>query len=91
VQGEARATGAVKRNHKVVERIYRELGSSARRKKRKRLVRARVPLVVAQVANQGWALDFVSDALAGARPVRLLTVVDVFTREWRTYRSAVNA
>jgi putative transposase len=68
-------------NHKRVERLYREAGLSLRRKKRKRLVRQRIPAVALQAANQEWALDFVSDALASARPVRILTVVDVFTRE----------
>lgn len=31
--------------------------------------------------NQRWSLDFVSDALADGRRLRLLTVVDIFTRE----------
>ncbi len=34
-----------------------------------------------RAANEEWALDFVTDALASARHVRILTVVDVFTRE----------
>ena len=33
------------------------------------------------VSIEEWALDFVTDALARARHVRILTVVDVFTRE----------
>ena len=68
-------------NHKRVERIYREAGLCLRRKKRKRLARQRVTIAVAQAANQEWALDFVTDALASSRHVRILTVVDVFTRE----------
>jgi putative transposase len=68
-------------NHKLVERHYRELGLALRRKKRRRLVRVRVPLAVADRANQEWAMDFVSDAVASGRHVRILTVVDVFTRE----------
>ena len=32
-------------------------------------------------SNQEWALDFVSDALATGRGIRVLTVVDAFTRE----------
>ena len=68
-------------NHKRVERIYREAGLSLRRKKRKRLLRQRAPAVGEQTANEEWALDFVSDALASARHLRILTVVDVFTRE----------
>ena len=68
-------------NHKRVERIYREAGLSLRRKKRKRLVRQRVPMMAVRAANEEWALDFVADALASARSLRILTVVDAFTRE----------
>lgn len=68
-------------NHKLVERHYRELGLALRRKKRKRLVRDRVPMQPAARANQEWAMDFVSDAVSSGRHVRILTVVDVFTRE----------
>jgi putative transposase len=31
-------------------------------------------------ANQRWSLDFVSDALADGRKIRLLTVIDEYTR-----------
>lgn len=68
-------------NHKRIERIYREAGLSLRRKKRKRLARQRVPMIAAHAANEEWALDFVADALASARSLRILTVVDAFTRE----------
>ena len=66
-------------NHKRVERLYREAGLSLRRKKRKRLVRHHISTAPAQAANQEWALDFVTDALASDRHLRVLTVVDVFT------------
>ena len=68
-------------NHKRVERIYREAGLSLRRKKRKRVLRQRAPAAAVQAANEEWALDFVTDALASARQVRILTLVDVFARE----------
>lgn len=68
-------------NHKLVERHYRELGLALRRKKRKRLMRIRVPLQPAQRINQEWAMDFVSDTMSTGRHMRILTVVDVFTRE----------
>jgi len=68
-------------NHKRVERIYREAGLSLRRKRRKRLSRQRAPVVAVHAANEEWALDFVTDALASTRHTRILTVVDVFTRE----------
>src|SRR5262249_53364711 len=44
-------------NHKRVERIYREAGLSLRRKKRKRLVRQRVPMRKPLAPNEEWALD----------------------------------
>ena len=68
-------------NHKLVERVYREAGLSLRRKKRRRLQRQRTPKIVAQSSNEEWAMDFVTDSLASARHLRILTVVDVFTRE----------
>jgi len=68
-------------NHKRVERVYREAGLSLRRKKRKRLVRQRVPMRTPLAPNEEWALDFVADSLASARSLRILTVVDAFTRE----------
>ncbi len=68
-------------NHKRVERLYREAGLSLRRKKRKRLVRPGAAAVAVFARNQEWALDFVSDVLASSRPLRILAVVDVYTRE----------
>lgn len=68
-------------NHKRVERVYREAGLSLRRRKRKRLVRCRAAAVNVLARNQEWALDFVSDVMACSRPLRILVVVDVYTRE----------
>jgi putative transposase len=69
-------------NHKRVYRLYREEGLSLRRRKRKRLTsEGRGPGELAMRANQVWSLDFVSDALAPGRRLKLLTVVDTFTRE----------
>jgi putative transposase len=68
-------------NHKRVHRIYREAGLMIRRKKRKHCVRVRRPLVVRTAANQEWALDFAHDAVACGRAIRVLSVVDAYTRE----------
>ncbi len=35
----------------------------------------------AVMPNEEWALDFISDKLASGRSVRVLNVVDAFTRE----------
>jgi putative transposase len=68
-------------NHKRVHRVYREAGLMLRRKKRKHRVREGKPLVARTSANQEWALDFVHDAVECGRAIRVLSVVDVYTRE----------
>jgi putative transposase len=62
-------------------RLYKEEGLSVRRLKRKRLSRpaAKMPLHVR--SNQEWALDLVSDTLGTGRAIRILTIVDAYTRE----------
>jgi putative transposase len=68
-------------NHKRLFRIYRAAGLSVRRKKRKRLMRVGQPLFTATKPNQQWAIDFVHDRMANGRTVRVLSIVDTFTRE----------
>jgi putative transposase len=63
-------------NHKRIERLYRAEALALRRRRRKR---AGAPGPVRP--NQQWALDFVSDALACGRRIRVLAVVDARTRE----------
>jgi putative transposase len=69
-------------NHKRVYRLYREEGLTVRRRGRKRVAReARLPVLRPQGRNQRWSLDFVSDALAWGRRIRLLCIIDTFTLE----------
>jgi len=68
-------------NHKRLFRIYHAAGLSVKRKRRKRLVRACSPRTRPTAANEEWSLDFVHDRLANGRAVRVLGVVDTFTRE----------
>lgn len=68
-------------NHKRVFRVYRAAGLSVKRRKRKRLVRQGQHDFLAKKPNQQWSIDFVHDRLANGRTVRVLTVVDTFTRE----------
>lgn len=63
-----------------VYRLYRAEGLMVRRLKRKRLSRVAVASHLVR-SNQEWALDFVSDTLATGRGIRVLAVVDAFTRE----------
>ena len=68
-------------NHKRLHRIYRAAGLMIRRKKRKHCVREGKPLVARTSANQEWALDFVHDVVECGRTIRVLSVVDAYTRE----------
>ena len=68
-------------NHKRLHRVYREAGLAIRRRKRKHCVREGKPLLVRTSANQEWALDFVHDAVECGRAIRVLSVVDAYTRE----------
>jgi putative transposase len=69
-------------NHKRIERLYREEGLAVRRRTRKRVARdGRGRAAGPGRPNQQWGVDFISDALAWGRRIRLFTVVDVFTRE----------
>jgi len=68
-------------NHKRTYRIYREEGLQVRTKRRKKLVRPRVPMALPKQVNERWSLDFVSDQLANGRRFRVLNVVDDFSRE----------
>lgn len=68
-------------NVKRVHRLYVEEGLAVRRRRRKRLVRERAGEARLTRANQEWAMDFIVDSLATGRMVRILSVVDAFTRE----------
>jgi putative transposase len=71
-------------NHKRVYRLYTEEGLTMRRKRPKRrfvssTVRQTRPAV--ESVNECWSMDFVADQLVDGRRIRVLTIVDNFTRE----------
>ena len=77
-------------NAKRVYRLYREEGLGlGRKRKKKRPARARGTVHAPQRVNQLWAMDFVADRLENGRPIRILTLIDTFTREalclWADY------
>ena len=88
--GYRRITALLKRegwdvNHKRVERLWRQEGLKVPKKqpKRRRLwfndgscVRLR-----AEHKNHVWSYDFVADRTHEGRPVRMLTIIDEYTRE----------
>ena len=70
-------------NHKRIYRLYREEGLAIRPRapRRRRACRYREARPAVGAANEVWAMDFVSDALASGQRFRVLTVVDCHTRE----------
>ena len=69
-------------NPKRVYRLYRELGLQLRHKPPKRRVKAKLreDRVAATRPNDTWAMDFVHDQLATGKKLRVLTVVDIFSK-----------
>jgi putative transposase len=69
-------------NAKRVCRLYREMGLQLRNKAPKRRVKAKLreDRAAATAPNQVWAMDFVHDQLFDGTKIRVLTVVDTFTR-----------
>src|SRR4051812_43843489 len=69
-------------NQKKTRRIYRELGLQLRNKTPKRRVKAKLrdDRRPATRSNETWAMDFVHDQLATGRKLRVLTIVDTFSR-----------
>jgi putative transposase len=70
-------------NHKRVYRLYRQEGLSLRHKRprRNKAAQARRSQKAAQAINQIWSMDFVADNLFDGRKLRMLTVLDCYSRE----------
>ncbi|NLG64595.1 MAG: IS3 family transposase [Actinobacteria bacterium] len=68
-------------NRKRLERLWREHGLAVRRRRRRRKIRTGdgVP-VAATYRNHVWTYDIVYDAIASGRTLKVLTVIDEFTR-----------
>lgn len=69
-------------NRKRVQRLWRDEGLHVPRRKRRRRKAARTPgSVTACRPDQVWALDYIFDATADGRPIKILNVTDEYTRE----------
>jgi len=69
-------------NVKRIHRLYRLEGLSVPQKRKKKWTcRLRTAPTAPLQANERWAMDFVSDALTTGRRIRMLTLVDCFSRE----------
>ena len=52
-----------------------------KRPRRHATARRRMERIEAMAPNEGWSMDFMSDELFNGQRIRLLTLVDNFTRE----------
>lgn len=69
-------------NKKKIYRLYRAVGLTVRKRKgRKKAHGSRKERCIANRPNERWSLDFVHDQLSDGRRIKLLTVVDEYTRE----------
>jgi putative transposase len=70
-------------NHKRVYRLYQQEGLIMRPKRPRRHVSVcrRVDRPTAERPNESWSMDFMSDELYNGQRIKLLTLVDNFTRE----------
>lgn len=70
-------------NHKRVYRLYKLEGMIMRSKRPRRHVSAcrRMLRAIATHPNESWSMDFMSDALFDGQKIKILTLVDNFTRE----------
>jgi putative transposase len=68
-------------NQKRVRRLWRQRGLQVQRVRRRRVRLVRPKRLQATYPGHIWAYDFVEDALADGTPLRILTVMDEFTRE----------
>jgi putative transposase len=71
-------------NEKRIHRLWKQEGLQVKKRKRTRKKNSGTLVLIPQQAkspNHVWTVDFVYDALASGRSIRLLSVVDEFTRE----------
>jgi putative transposase len=69
-------------NHKRVRRIWNSLGLTWAYRKKSRKIRTGKPRTFAPTGpNQVWAYDFIHDRCGNGQPLKILTVIDEWTRE----------
>jgi len=69
-------------NHKRTERIYGEEGLSIRIRRRKKTAAAlRTEVPWPRHRNHIWSMDFMKDSLSGGRKIKVLPVIDEYTKK----------
>ena len=69
-------------NHKRVYRLYCEEGLAMRIRQRRRIRwNGAIVKPAASQLNERWSMDFVTDCVSSGKVIRMLTIVDDYTRE----------
>lgn len=68
-------------NKKRVHRLCRREGLKVFKKQRRRILRGKKPLLIVTHRNHVWSYDFLFDQTADGRTIKMLTVLDLYTRE----------
>ena len=69
-------------NHKKTHRIYCEERLQVRKRKPKRRTAiARQPMIIPDAVNERWSMDFLHDQLSNGRRIRVLNVIDDYSRQ----------
>lgn len=69
-------------NHKRTERVYKEENLSLTiRRRKKRASCSRVEIPRAEKRNELWGLDFLHDSMGNGRKLRILPILDTYTKE----------
>lgn len=78
-------------NHKRVERLWRKGGLQVPQRPKKRKLKTGLRVSPqAEHPNHVWSYDFQADALVSGRKLRLLNILDEFTREWLSVTVSVS-
>ena len=77
-------------NIKAIHRIWKQEGLKLNRKTRRRIKRSNLPPIDLIQPHQQWCMDFVHTTLTSGKQLRILAVLDCFTRECLALRAATH-
>jgi putative transposase len=70
-------------NHKKIQRLWRQEGLRVpqRRKRKRHGTSTASPTVLACAPDRVWAVDFQFDVTTDGRPIKIVSIIDEYTRE----------
>jgi putative transposase len=77
-------------NIKAIHRIWKQEGLKLTRKVRRQIQRNKLPTIDLTQPHQQWCMDFIHTTLTNGKQLRILAVLDCFTRECLALRAATH-